>query len=148
MTELRLRPVALKEALAFIRQHHRHHGPSRGWKFGAGVERSGKLVGVIVAGRPVARLLDDGLTLEVTRCCTDGTPNAPSMLYGAVRRAAKALGYRRLVTYTLHDEPGTSLRASGWRVTGQIEGRSWSVPSRPRQDKHPLCDKTRWEVEL
>jgi hypothetical protein len=104
-----------------------------------------KVVGVIMVGRPVARHLDNGKTLEVTRCCTDGTKNAASKLYGAAWSAAKALGFRRLITYTLSSEPGTSLRAAGWKELYKTSGGSWSVPSRPRIDKHPLGQKTIWE---
>jgi hypothetical protein len=102
---------------------------------------------VIVVGRPVARHLDDTWTLEVTRCCVlEGVKNAASMLYGAAWRAGKALGYRRMITYTLAKEPGTSLRAAGWTSLYQTPGRSWSCESRPRVDKHPLGQKTLWEV--
>jgi hypothetical protein len=104
------------------------------------------VVGVIVVGRPVARHLDNGLTLEVTRCCTDGTKNAASMLYGAAWRATKALGYQRLITYTLNTEPGTTLRAAGWKCLYETDGGSWSCPSRPRVDTHPLQKKLCWEA--
>ena len=103
----------------FVSEHHRHHLPSVGWKFGIAVNDGSEVVGVIVVGRPVARNADDGWTAEVTRCCTDGTKNAASMLYGAAWRAAKAMGYRKLITYTLDTEPGTSLRAAGWKAIGQ-----------------------------
>lgn len=99
-----------------------------------------------IVGRPVARGLQDGWTAEVTRVATDGTPNAPSALYGACWRVARALGYRRLVTYTLATEPGTSLRAAGWRVVGEVRGRSWSCASRPRVDRAPAQEKLRWEA--
>jgi len=145
---MRLIPITLAQAQTFVKEHHRHHGTVTGWKWGVGVEHEDVLVGVAIAGRPVARGLDDGFTLEVTRCCTDGTPHACSMLYGAVRRAAKALGYTRLITYTLEDEPGTSLKAAGWVQTATVQGRSWSCPSRPRTDKHPTVDKVRWEAPL
>jgi len=144
---LHLKPVSFAEAKAYIVEHHRHHLPPQGWKFGVAVVDEDEVMrGVITCGRPVARPLDDGYTLEVTRCCTDGTKNAASMLYGAARRAAKALGYRRVITYTLASEPGISLRAAGWEETGKVRGRSWSAPSRPREDKHPLEDKVRWEA--
>lgn len=143
---LHLQPITYAEAAAFIKEHHRHHLPPQGWKFGVAVSDGERVRGVVTVGRPVARHLDDGLTLEVTRCCTDGTKNAASMLYGAARRAAKALGYRRVITYTLASEPGISLRAAGWEETGKVRGRSWSAPSRPREDKHPLEDKVRWEA--
>ena len=101
-----------------------------------------------MAGRPVARMLDDGYTLEVTRCCTLGDKNASSMLYGAIRRAAKALGYKKCITYTLESESGISLKASGWTHVSDVRGRSWTTPSRPREDNHPLDNKRRWEVIL
>ncbi len=142
---LSLQPVTFAEAAEFVRQHHRHHVPPVGHKFSVAVADDKQIVGVIIVGRPVARHLDNGRTLEVTRCCTDGSRNAASMLYGAAWRAAKALGYRRIVTYTLASEPGTSLRAAGWRELYKTSGRSWSVPSRPRIDKHPLGQKTIWE---
>ena len=145
--KLQLQPITYPEACRFIADHHRHHLPPQGWKFGIGVNDGEKVVGVVTVGRPVARRLDDGWTLEVTRCCvSEGTPNAASMLYGAAWRAARAMGFRRLITYTLAAEPGTSLWAAGWKVVGQTTGRSWDVPSRPRVDRHPLGQKTLWEA--
>jgi hypothetical protein len=92
-------------------------------------------------------MLDDGWTLEVTRTCTTGVKNANSMLYGACWRAAKAMGYTKLGTYTLPEEGGASLRAAGWRLIGEAGGGSWNRPNRPRVDKHPLQRKLRWEIE-
>lgn len=112
---LDLQPVTYAEACEYVTQYHRHHIPPQGHKFSIAVADADKVVGVVMIGRPVARHLDNGRTLEVVRCCTDGTKNAASMLYGAAWRAAKALGYRRIVTYTLASEPGTSLKAAGWR---------------------------------
>ena len=143
---LELQPITYAEACEFIRRHHRHHLPPQGWKFGIAVNDGEKIVGVITVGRPVARHLDDGWTLEVTRCCTDGTKNAASMLYAAAWRAARAMGYKRLITYTLAEEPGTSLRAAGWRVVGQAGGGTWNRRSRPRVDRHPTGQKTLWEA--
>jgi hypothetical protein len=139
-------PLPLDEANEFVARVHRHHPPVVGAKFCLGVVDGPRVCGVAVVGRPVARMLDDGLTLEVTRVATDGTRNAASALYGAARRAAFALGYRRLVTYTLDTEPGTSLKAAGWRVVGEVRGRSWSCTSRPRVDKHPTQGKLRWQA--
>lgn len=140
-------PCELAEANAFVSQHHRHHPPAVGHRFSIAVaDVSARVVGVAIIGRPVARHLDDGWTLEVTRCCTDGTANAASALYGAARRAAWALGYRKLVTYTLASEGGSSLRASGYRLVGEVKGRSWNCASRPRVDRHPTVDKFRWEA--
>jgi len=139
-------PMPLAEANAFVLQHHRHHKPVVGAKFCLGASRAEMIVGVAIIGRPVARRLDDGWTLEVNRLATDGTTNACSFLYGASWRAARALGYRRLIPFTLPQEGGASLRAAGWRLVGSTPGRSWSVPSRPRVDKHPLQEKWRWEA--
>lgn len=149
---LELQPISKKEADTFIRLHHRHHKSPVGWKFGIavndGIQPSPRVVGVITVGRPVARALDDGWTLEVTRCCTDGTPNASSKLYGAACRAARALGYQRLITYTLVTEPGTSLKAAKWKSLYQTKGGSWNCPSRPRVDTAPTIQKTLWEAPI
>ena len=99
-----------------------------------------------VVGRPVSRALDDGLSLEVSRVATDGVRNGCSILYGACRRAAFAMGYRRLVTYILCTESGTSLRAAGWTYAGETRGKPWNTPRRPRVDKLPIQNKHRWEA--
>jgi hypothetical protein len=140
-------PLSLAEANEFVRIHHRHHKPAVGHKFSLGVaDESGQVRGVAIVGRPVARMSDNGWTLEVNRCATDGTPNACSALYGAAWRAAKALGYKRLITYTLPEEGGSSLRGAGWICLGEAGGGSWSCKSRPRIDTHPLQTKLCWEA--
>ena len=144
---LTIAPIAYCDACAFVERHHRHHDPPRGHKFSIAVQDDeGVVRGVAMVGRPVARGLDDGFTAEVLRVATDGCDNACSALYGACWRAAKGMGYRKLVTYTLATEPGSSLRGAGWRVVAEVKGRSWSTPSRPRIDHHPTDDKLRWEV--
>jgi hypothetical protein len=144
---LQIVPCELDEANAFVGRHHRHHGRVVGHRFSlAVVNAAGEIVGVCIVGNPVARGLNDGWTLEVTRCCTDGTKDAASALYGAARRATFALGYRKLVTYILASELGTSLKAAGYRLVGEVRGRSWNCKSRPRVDKHPTVDKLRFEV--
>lgn len=143
---LSLTSVTLAEANAFIVEHHRHHGRVVGWKFGVSCSDDGKLVGVAIVGRPVARMLQDGKTLEVTRLCTDGTPHVASKLYSACHRAASAMGYTRLLTYILDTESGTSLKAAGWVQSALSSGGSWSRESRPRIDKAPLTPKRRYEA--
>ena len=138
-------PLTLAEANEFVRRHHRHHKRCVGHKFSIGVAMGESIVGVAIVGRPVSRHRDDGLTLEVARLCTDGTRNACSFLYGAAARAAFALGYKRIGTYTMPEEGGASLRASGWKMIAETPGASWSVPSRPRVDVHPLGTKLLWE---
>lgn len=149
MSGLRVVPVKFADACGFIQMWHRHHRPPVGAKFCFGIaDSSDRLVGVAIVGRPVARMFDDGLTLEVTRSATDGTANANSMLYGAAWRATKALGYRRLVTYTQQGESGSSLRAAGWHVVAQLQPRpGWNVPSRPREDRGvDGIPRTLWEA--
>jgi hypothetical protein len=149
MTQPRLTvvPITFREASAFVARHHRHHRPARGQVFAVAVaDETGTIRGVAQVGRPVARHLQDGWTLEVNRVATDGCPNACSALYGAAWRVARALGWRRLVTYILDTEPGTSLRAAGWTCIGEAGGGSWNVPSRPRVDLAPLQTKIRWEA--
>lgn len=145
---MELRPISVKRASVFVTEHHRHHDAPQGAKFALAAWHDGELVGVAMVGRPVSRMLDDGLTAEVIRVATDGTRNACSFLYGAAKRAAQAMGYRKVLTYTLEDEGGASLRAVGWKRVGIAGGGSWSVPSRPRVDHHPTQPKIRWEVDL
>jgi hypothetical protein len=138
--------ISLRDANAFVTAHHRHHKPVVGHKFSLAVSDGERIRGVAIVGRPVARMLNDGLTLEVNRVCTDGARNACSMLYAATWREAKRRGIKRLVTYTLPAEGGASLRGAGWKLTGTTKGGSWSRPSRGRTDKHPLEAKWRWEA--
>lgn len=143
---LSLQPISYKEACLFIGQYHRHHLAPWGWKFGIAANDGEKIVGIVTVGRPVSRMLDNGYTAEVTRCCTDGTKNACSFLYAAAWRAARAMGYQRLITCTLVSEPGTSLRAAGWHALYETKGGSWNRPSRPRVDKAPTIQKTLWQI--
>lgn len=147
---LHLLPVSLRTANAFVLAHHRHHHPVQGAKFALAVTLadSDLIRGVTIVGRPVARHLDDGWTLEVTRLCTDGAPNACSKLYRAAWKVARALGYIRLITYTLSDEGGASLRAAGWRLVGARGGGAWSRPGRPRADtpEHLRGPKCLWQA--
>lgn len=145
---LSLVPVSLKDANAFVKNHHRHHKPTTGHKFSIGCECDGQLVGVVIAGRPVSRYLDDGRTLEVNRLCTTGERNACSMLYSAAARAAKAMGYKKIITYTLDTEPGVSLRASGWTCMGLAGGKRWTGKRRPAVDLCPPQMKLRYEKQL
>ncbi|HET9164208.1 MAG TPA: XF1762 family protein [Solirubrobacterales bacterium] len=139
-------PTTLREANAFVARFHRHSGAVRGHKFSVGAALGDELVGVAIAGRPVARHRDDGLTIEVLRVCVaKGAPrNVCSLLYGACWRAARAMGYRRAITYTLRTETGASVKASGFRVIGEVRRQSWDRPSRPRAERESrerLC----WE---
>lgn len=119
---LTLIPISLSEANTFVATWHRHHKPVVGHKFSIGCEADGRLAGVAIVGRPVSRYLDDGKTLEVNRLCTDGTKNACSFLYAAAARAARAMGYQRIITYTLDTEGGASLHAAGWCCAGRAGG--------------------------
>lgn len=140
-------PCSIQDAKAFVNQHHRHHPAPVSGLFAVAVAKYETIVGVAIVGRPVSRGRQDGWTAEVTRVAViEGHLNACSMLYAACWRAARALGWRRLGTYTLDSESGTSLRAAGWKIVGKVKGRSWDTPSRPRVDRHPTQNKIRWEV--
>ena len=145
---MELKPISLRAARKFVQDVHRHHDAPQGGKFALAAWHDGNLVGVAIVGRPVSRMLDNGLTAEVIRVATDGTRNACSFLYGAAKRSAQAMGYRKVVTYTLIEESGASLRAVGWNRCGVAGGGSWSRPSRQEVDHHPLQQKIRWECEL
>lgn len=140
-------PISLAEANTFVLEHHRHHKPVVGHKFSIGCTDGEKIVGVAIVGRPVSRYMDDGWTLEVNRCCTDGTRNVCSMLYAAAWRAARAMGYHKLITNILDTEPGTSLKAAGWKCVGQAGGPRWTGKRRPEVDLCPAQMKIRFERE-
>ena len=149
---LRLRPITIKDARQFVGRHHRHNRPPQGGLFAVAVaDDAGAIRGVAIIGRPIARKLADGTTCEVTRLCTDGVANGCSMLYGAAARAAKALGYRRIVTYTLAEEPGISLRAAGWIEDAEVVADNWLRAARMRlqidlfgENLRPPGPKVRW----
>lgn len=149
-----IRPVTLKSAKEFVKTHHRHNKPPTGWKFGVSVWDNDLMVGVATAGRPVSRHLDDGFTLEVNRSCTDGSKNANSKLYGAVWKAAKAMGYSRCITYTQSGECGASLRAVGWVRVRDIKPRKSWRESSGDSNKGNRCEvgtggvsRTMWEIK-
>jgi hypothetical protein len=141
-------PVSLAQANEFIILHHRHHQPLRFHKYSIGASKERRLCGVCTVNRPVSTFMDDGFTLEVARLCTDGTPNACSFLLSRAARAAKALGYRRIQTYTLAEESiasgGASLWAAGWLFSHSSRGGTWNHSGRHRVDKQPIGDKFCW----
>jgi hypothetical protein len=140
-------PIHIRAANDFVKQHHRHSLPTVGGKFAVGVEEDGKLVGVAIAGRPVARKLDDGKTLEILRVCTDGTPNANSFLYSRIKRIGQLMGYQKFISYTLAEEAGASLKAVGAQVVSQVKPKEWSVPSRKRKSQAVYQKaKVKWEL--
>lgn len=145
---LELIPVDLADANDYVRRLHRHSKPTVGHKFSVGLTDGEQLRGVVIAGRPVARALDDGLTIEILRVCTDGIRNGCTRLYGAACRAATALGYRLAITYTLESEGGASLRASGFKAVAEVKDRQWDCKSRPREERDLIGGKIRWEREL
>lgn len=145
--QLVCRPITRDEAFAWVRAHHRHLPPPAGWLFGVAVECDGEVVHVAILGRPTARALQDGRTAEVTRAASPAasTPHAASKALAALARAALALGFVRLVSYTRDDERGTTYRAAGWRPVAVTDGGEWSCPSRPRAAAAQPCRKVRWE---
>lgn len=151
---MKIVPCTYRTACDFVNQHHRHHKASQGCKFCIGLMNdSNELCGVAICGRPVGRYLDDGFTLEINRLCTDGTRNACSMLYGACCRVAKAMGYKRVITYILESENGASLKASNFICEGQAGGTHWTGIREPKQfslleEKLPKEMKVRWSKQL
>ena len=145
---LKAKPIELKDANAYVDKLHRHHQPVVRDKYRIACENNGEIVGVVQAGRPKARMLQDGKTLEVVRLCTDGTKGVCSFLYSRAARIARELGYKKIITYILDSESGTSLKAAGWSKEADIRGHDWSCPSRPRNCTAPTCDKQRWCKEL
>ena len=157
---LDIKPISLKEANAYVEINHRHHRKATGHKFSLGVYEDDVLHGVVIVGRPLSRYLDDGMTLEVLRLCTDGTKNACSILYSRSARIAREMGYNRIITYILMEESGNSLIASGWQCEEvNVGGGSWENCTRregeykqislfPESDKYPIGKKQRWVKQL
>lgn len=146
---LHVRPLTLKQANELVARWHRHHKPVTGHRFSLGLyDEAGRPHGAAIIGRPVARAVGQYAVAEVTRLVTDGTRNGCSALYGAAARAAKGMGFQRIQTYILAEEPGTSLKASGWTCEGTVRGKPWGSGTRQRADAHPLGDKQRWSKRL
>ena len=147
--KLRVCPITLKQANAFVEQYHRHHAPVYRDKFRVGAEKNGELVGVVQIGRPVSRNLDDGKTVEVTRLCSNGERNVCSFLYAKAAKIAKEMGYLKIITYILKSESGISLQAAGWNLENDnCGGGSWDTPSRHRTTTAPTERKQRWAKNL
>lgn len=148
MTEkLRIIPLTLAQANELVASLHRHHKPAQGHRFSLGVEKDGRLVGAAIVGRPVSRELDAYRVAEVTRLVTDGTPHACSALYGAAARIAREMGFDRIQTYILDEEPGTSLRAAGWEFERRTDGGDWNHSKKyagTRRTDQPMTAKQRW----
>ena len=141
----KFQPISLKLANEFVLANHRHNKPVAGHKFSIGLFDDERLIGVAICGRPVARMADDGLTLEILRVCTDGTRNANSMLYGRVKKIAQVMGYKKVLTYTLAEESGSSLRAVGAQKDGLVKPQEWSREKRKRETQNIYKkEKIRW----
>ena len=145
---LELTPISLKRANEFVTLFHRHHKAVVGHKFSIGCSENGQLVGVVIVGRPVSRHLDNGKTLEVNRLCTLGVKNACSILYAAAARAAKAMGYEKIITYILESENGSSLKAAGWKCAGPAGGAQWTGARKPPVPLYPQEMKIKYEKIL
>ena len=142
---LEIRPCHIREAREYVKEHHRHNIPPVGGKFAVACYDGERLCGVAICGRPVARYSDNGKTLEILRCCTDGTFNACSKLYGACCRIGFDMGYDLIITYTLESEGGASLRASGFQFAGEAGGKQWTGQRRRDYYISPEEMKSRWE---
>lgn len=153
MGKLTHRPATIRDAQAFVAAHHRHNKAPRGARFALEAVFDGEVVGVVIVGRPVSRLLDDGMTCEVVRCCVraDAPRNTPSYLYGAARRVWQSWGGGRVITYTLESEPGDSLRGAGFLAVAKTksEPKGWGRKDRGREvSKTDGQRKTRWQIDL
>lgn len=144
---MEIRPITIKQANRFVKDNHRHHGEVVGCKFAIGLFEADAMVGCAICGRPVSRYLDDGRTLEINRLCTTGVFNGCSMLYGACCRVAKAMGYKKVITYILESENGSSLKASNFKCDGVAGGTHWTGV-RDRGQAIPKEMKTRWSMDL
>lgn len=146
---LRCVPLQLVQANQVVSMWHRHHKPCVGHRFSIGaVDDSGRVCGVLIAGRPVARMVDHTMVIEVSRVATDGTRNACSFLLGSAARVARCMGFAKIQTYTLDSEGGSSLKGAGWTCEALTNGGQWIHTSGPRRKDQPTCQKLRWVRDL
>lgn len=159
MARIKVIPLTLKVANAYVKEHHRHNKACVGHRFSIGaLDENNNLVGVAIIGRPVARMLDDGLTAEVNRVCTndDSPKNVCSFLYARAWRIWQQMGGERMITYTLKSESGSSLKGAGWKIMGQTNKSDWwssrknihvgFVEEREEQETDGQI-KLRWEAQ-
>lgn len=142
---MRLRPISIKAANRYVKEWHRHLDAPQGARFALSAWDGERIVGVALVGNPIARMAMDGWTAEVIRVATDGTPNVCSWLYARAKRAAQALGFERVITKTLPEEGGASLRAVGAKQLGIARAQQWDRINR-RREEAPLMEKLRWEL--
>lgn len=143
--------LPLREACGFIARHHRHHVPPQGGIVALGLWEDEKLVGIGILGRPLARAAQMNGDAELIRLCVlPDVAHAASALQARMKRVAQSLGFRRMLTYTLADEAGTSMRAAGMqRDIDLTRGGEWTTPTRKRLAAiHPTARKIRWWTEL
>lgn len=157
---LLIKPISLKKANEYVINNHRHHNKVQGHKFSLSVWNEDSLCGVAIVGHPQSRRIDNESTLEVLRLCTDGTYNACSILYARCAKVAKDMGYRKIITYILESELGTSLKASGWHCEQEkCGGTSWTGQREKERHEYEqislFCKKSppkelkqRWVKEL
>lgn len=145
---MEIQPITLKVANAFVQDNHRHHSSVAGNKFSLGLFDDGEMVGCAICGRPISRHLDNGLTLEINRLCTNGKRNACSMLYGACVRVARAMGYKKVITYILASENGASLKASNFTCEGEAGGKMWTGKRSGRDNGVPQEMKQRYVYNI
>lgn len=144
-----IQPISLKDANAFVELHHRHNKKVTGCKFCISAIQDNNIIGVAICGRPVSRHLDDGLTLEVNRLCTDGTKNASSYLYSRCKKIAVLLGYKKVITYTLQSESGSSLKAIGAIIEKKTEhNKQWNDSGNVKRNFQAVttAPKYRWSL--
>lgn len=146
---LRPKPTTLKEANAFVGEEHRHHPPVVGHRWSMGCQADGKLVGVVIVGRPKARQTDQYMIADVTRLATNGHRNACSFLYARATHIARLMGFESIQTFILESEPGSSLKALeqlGWKRIGPTKDGEWRTRKGRRKQ---LDEKTiKWECQL
>lgn len=145
-------PISIKDANAFVIRHHRHNSKVRAAKYCIAALKNNTIVGVLVASIPNSRLLNDRLTIEFVRVCTDGTKNAISFLVSKGRRIAQSMGYQKIITYTLQEEYGASMKASGFIIEyKQKRINNWNNAHGRQRETLLLFEnklKCRWSINL
>jgi len=147
MKSLTIQPITLKKANQIIKEFHRHNDVVVGCRYCLAALHEDEIVGVAVVGRPLSRRLDDELTAEITRVCVkDNAPkNTNSFLYGRCWRVWQQMGGKRMITYTLQEESGSSLKAVNWKIIGETGGweqnKGWTTRESNKQKQMDMFNK-------
>lgn len=158
---IELRPITRDLANDCVRRWHRHHKPVRQRVLSVGAFIEGEIVGAAIVEPAKAEALSKNGVFEVTRlACRGGgatlnghVDGVASKLLGAAWGAMRAMGCRRMCSYTRLDESGVCYRAAGWVAVAFSKGEAWDHGNKADRwlpglysPTTEVVDRVRWEI--